>query len=121
MDHINTKKIKIDPLNISDELINYAAKFLLSGEIVAFPTETVYGLGASAISDEAVSKIYEIKKRPFHNPLIIHVASLEQAKNYGIFNYHSENLAQKFWPGPLTLLVNKSIGSRISTITGQDQ
>ena len=75
----------------------------------------MYGLGASAISDEAVSKIYENKERPFHNPPIIHVASLEQAKNYGIFNYHSENLAQKFWPD-LTLLVNKSIGSRISSI-----
>ena len=100
----------------SSKNIEKSAKILEKNGLVAFPTETVYGLGASAISDEAVSKIYEIKKRPFHNPLIIHVASLEQAKNYGIFNYHSENLAQKFWPGPLTLLVNKSIGSRISSI-----
>ena len=100
----------------SNKNIEKAAKILEKNGLVAFPTETVYGLGASAISDEAVSKIYKTKKRPFHNPLIIHVASLEQAKNYGIFDYHSENLAKKFWPGPLTLLVNKSIGSQISSI-----
>ena len=84
----------------SSKNIEKAAKILEKNGLVAFPTETVYGLGASAISDEAVSKIYEIKKRPFHNPLIIHVASLEQAKNYGIFNYHWKTLPRNSGPDP---------------------
>ncbi len=88
--------------------IKKAAEILANDGIIGFPTETVYGLGASATSDRAVTKIYNIKKRPFLNPLIIHVSSIEHAKKYGTFNDHSERLAMKFWPGPLTLLLNKS-------------
>tara|TARA_Y100001936_G_C16055745_1_gene660870 strand:- start:111 stop:1061 length:951 start_codon:yes stop_codon:yes gene_type:complete len=100
----------------NSENIQKAVQILEKNGLIGFPTETVYGLGASAISDTAVTKIYSIKKRPFHNPLIIHVSSLEQAKNYGIFNNNSEKLAEKYWPGPLTLLLNMPIESQISAI-----
>ena len=89
------------------EGIKEAAKILTSNGIVAFPTETVYGLGASAFSKEAVTKLYEIKKRPIFNPLIIHVSSYDMAREYGIFNYTAKKLVKKYWPGPLTIIVKK--------------
>ena len=89
------------------EGIKDAAKILTSNGIVAFPTETVYGLGANAFSKKAVTKLYEIKRRPSFNPLIIHVSSYDMAKEYGIFNYTAEKLVKKYWPGPLTIIVKK--------------
>ena len=69
------------------EGIKEAAEILSRNGIVAFPTETVYGLGANASSKEAVTRLYEIKRRPSFNPLIIHVSSYDMAREYGIFNY----------------------------------
>ena len=100
----------------SSKNIEKAVAILDNNGLIGFPTETVYGLGALATSDVAVTKIYNIKMRPFHNPLIIHVSSLEQAKQYGVFNEYSQKLAKKFWPGPLTLLLDKSSKSQISSI-----
>lgn len=75
---------------------------------MAIPTETVYGLGANALDNSAVLKVYEVKQRPFFDPLIIHVANKEQALKYASFNEERLNqLAKKFWPGPLTLLLPK--------------
>lgn len=78
------------------------------GKLVAIPTETVYGLAANALNEKAVLSIFEAKQRPFFDPLIIHVSSLEEAKNYA---YFAEKrlllLAERFWPGPLTLLLPK--------------
>ena len=88
------------------EGIKEAAKILTSNGIVAFPTETVYGLGANAFSKEAVTKLYEIKRRPSFNPLIIHVSSYNMAKEYGIFNYIAKKLVKKYWPGPLLSLIH---------------
>ncbi|MCF8462345.1 MAG: threonylcarbamoyl-AMP synthase [Rickettsiaceae bacterium] len=85
--------------------INLAAEILLLGEIVAFPTETVYGLGACASNQEACLKIYAAKGRPANNPLIVHVGSLEQAFAIGEFNDKARHLT-KFWPGPLTIVTN---------------
>jgi L-threonylcarbamoyladenylate synthase len=85
-----------------------AAKFLLNGGLVAIPTETVYGLAANALDEKAVLKIFEAKRRPFFDPLIVHVPSLEAARLYA--HFHDERLtrlARKFWPGPLTLLLPK--------------
>ena len=79
------------------EGIKEAAEILTNNGIVAFPTETVYGLGANAYSKEAVTKLYEIKRRPSFNPLIIHVSSYDMAKEYGIFNYTAEKLVKKAW------------------------
>jgi len=70
----------------SSEGIKEAAEILSADGIVAFPTETVYGLGANAFSEEAVTKVYKIKKRPFFNPLIIHVSSYDMATEHGVFN-----------------------------------
>ncbi len=82
-----------------------AARILRAGGLVAFPTETVYGLGADATSDQAVAKIYAAKGRPAFNPLIAHVEGLAAAKKQAIFTRDAEALAQAFWPGPLTLVL----------------
>ena len=93
-----------------------AAQALRDGQLVSFPTETVYGLGADATNDQAVAKIYAAKGRPSFNPLIAHVASLEQAQNYGVFDEYSLELARHFWPGALTLVVPIKQNSEISKL-----
>jgi L-threonylcarbamoyladenylate synthase len=88
--------------------IKQAVKAFEAGELVAFPTETVYGLGADGLNETAVTKIFEAKKRPIFNPLILHISSLEMLDS--IASYSSEKiklLAEKFWPGPLTLILKK--------------
>ena len=82
-----------------------AAGLLRQGRLVAFPTETVYGLGADATSDEAVAAIYAAKGRPRFNPLIVHVASLAEARRLVRFDDRARALARAFWPGPLTLVL----------------
>lgn len=82
-----------------------AARLIRSGGLVAFATETVYGLGADATSPEAVAKIYAAKGRPSFNPLIAHVTGLDAAERQGRFSPDAVRLAQAFWPGPLTLVV----------------
>jgi L-threonylcarbamoyladenylate synthase len=96
--------------------IETAAKILRGGGLVAFPTETVYGLGASAVSGEAVAKLYAAKGRPSFNPLISHVASLEAAKWLAVFNEDAEKLARAFWPGPLTLVLPKAGTCHVSDL-----
>jgi L-threonylcarbamoyladenylate synthase len=78
---------------------------LQAGQLVAFPTETVYGLGADARNGEAVASIYAAKGRPSFNPLIVHVASIEQAETLAHFDDYARALAQAFWPGPLSLVL----------------
>lgn len=82
-----------------------AARILRRGGLVAFPTETVYGLGADATSESAVARIFAAKARPRNNPLIAHVANLDAALEEGVFSAGALELAKKFWPGPLTLVV----------------
>ncbi|MBM9593335.1 L-threonylcarbamoyladenylate synthase [Roseitranquillus sediminis] len=82
-----------------------AGELLRSGALVAFPTETVYGLGADATQDEAVARIYEAKARPRFNPLIVHVPDLAAARRIAEFDDVAERLAAAFWPGPLTLVL----------------
>ncbi len=82
-----------------------AADMLSRGGLVAFPTETVYGLGADARNGTAVARIYAAKGRPAFNPLIVHVPSLAAARRYGVFDAATLRLAQAFWPGPLSLVV----------------
>jgi L-threonylcarbamoyladenylate synthase len=85
-----------------------AAELLRSGRLVAFPTETVYGLGAHALNEEAVGRIYEAKGRPKPNPLIVHVASARQARDLALdWTPVAEAIAKAFWPGPITLVVRK--------------
>ncbi len=96
--------------------IAMAADLLRRGELVAFPTETVYGLGADAGSDEAVAKIYAAKQRPSFNPVIVHVADIEQAHDYAMLDGRARDLAAAFWPGPLTLALPRRDGARLSPL-----
>jgi L-threonylcarbamoyladenylate synthase len=90
-----------------------AVKLIQAGELVAFPTETVYGLGANAFNEEACLKIYQAKGRPSNNPLIVHVASLEQAEDLAIFNKEAY-LLSKLWPAPLTMVLPRRNSSRLA-------
>jgi L-threonylcarbamoyladenylate synthase len=94
-----------------------AAELLLAGGLVAFPTETVYGLGADATDPRAVARIFEAKGRPSFNPLISHCADAETAYRYGRFDARARALAERFWPGPLTLVVPRAAGSPIAALT----
>ncbi|MGB6351384.1 MAG: L-threonylcarbamoyladenylate synthase, partial [Pseudolabrys sp.] len=94
-------------LKADREAIEAATRCLAAGGLVAFPTETVYGLGADARNGEAVARLYAAKGRPSFNPLIAHVADIAAARRAGIFNLSAEKLAANFWPGPLTLVLAK--------------
>jgi L-threonylcarbamoyladenylate synthase len=93
-----------------------AAAVLRSGGLVAFPTETVYGLGADACDDHAVARIFEAKGRPSFNPLIVHFADLDMLKKHVHWTPEAELLAQTYWPGPLTLVLRKQGDSPISPL-----
>jgi len=94
---------------INSAEIDHAARLLRAGRLVAFPTETVYGLGANALDAEAVARIYLVKGRPATSPLIVHVASIEMAQSLvTVWPEPADRLAQKFWPGPLTLVLPTS-------------
>lgn len=100
--------LKLDPLRPEREKIERAAEFIRAGEVVAFPTETVYGLGANALSPSSVRKIFAVKRRPLDNPLIIHVARAEQVEALvEEIPPAADRLIQSFWPGPLTLILRK--------------
>ena len=92
-----------------DVAVKRAAKLLRAGEIVALPTETVYGLAANAFDEKAVAKIFQIKGRPANNPIIVHVASLEMAgRCVKDWPNNADQLARAFWPGPLTLVLPRA-------------
>lgn len=99
---------------ISSDTVAQACHLLSQGEVVAIPTETVYGLAADATQDHAVAKIYAVKDRPEFNPLIIHCHSIAQANIYVELTEQVQELEQRFWPGPLTLVLNR----RPSPLTG---
>ena len=97
----------IEVNTISDASIATAVRRLRLGKLVAFPTETVYGLGADATNASAVAQIFVAKRRPEFNPLISHVASLDAAFELGIETPIATSLANAFWPGPLTLILKR--------------
>lgn len=100
----------------SPDEISCAAAHLKTGGLVAFPTETVYGLGADACNDAAVAQVFAAKGRPAFNPLIVHVATAAQAFRLGAFDPDSKRLAEAFWPGPLTLVVPRAEGCPVSRL-----
>ena len=102
---IRTKTAKTDRWNPEPEIISQAAEIIRSGGLVAFPTETVYGLGADALNAHAVDKIYAAKGRPSDNPLILHVSNHEQFHSLVYMNDVADKLAHEFWPAPLTLVL----------------
>ena len=89
------------------ENIAKAGELIKAGETVAFPTETVYGLGASAYNPQAIAKIYAIKNRPHFNPLISHIAEVDFLQDYAVVDERVLALAEKFWPGPLTFILKR--------------
>lgn len=96
--------------------VERAAQLLLAGELVAFPTETVYGLGADATNDAAVARIFEAKDRPRFNPLIIHVVGRAAAERLAVFDQRADLAARRFWPGPLTLVLPRRPDSGLSPL-----
>jgi L-threonylcarbamoyladenylate synthase len=103
-------------LPFTGDTIAKAARLILSGEPVAVPTETVYGLAADATNAAAVARIYEAKGRPSFNPLIVHVPDLSAAQQIGEFNAEALALAKEHWPGPLTLVVPLKPDSPIASL-----
>ena len=100
----------------SPETVARAGALIRGGDIVAFPTETVYGLGADACSDSAVARVFETKRRPSFNPLIVHVRSLEEAAGLGDFDRTARTLAEAFWPGALSIVVPRRPDCGISLL-----
>lgn len=103
-------------LKATDAAIARAAEYLRAGRLVAFPTETVYGLGADATNGRAVAAIYAAKGRPSFNPLIIHFADAEAAMEHTAFTPLARQLAAAFWPGPLTLVLERAPQSTLSEL-----
>ncbi len=97
-----------------------AAEIIREGGLVAFPTETVYGLGANALNAEAIKKIYEAKGRPLDNPVIVHVAGMEMLESVAVATRRARVLMGRFWPGPLTLVLKKSKALPKATTAGLD-
>ena len=120
---MKTEILKIELNGIDKEKLRYAAEVLRGGGLVAFPTETVYGLGADALNENAVKKIFGAKGRPSDNPLIVHITEKEWAGGLATsIPPAAEILMDRFWPGPLTLVLEKSdkvpdvITARLSTV-----
>ena len=104
--------------NPTQDEIKKAAKALKDGHLVAFPTETVYGLGADATNEKAINRIYSVKGRPRDHPLIIHISSINQMDKWAIdIPEYAIKLAKKFWPGPITVILKRS-GLAKNYITG---
>ena len=108
---MQTQYLSADPAGLAR-----AADLLRQGQLVAFPTETVYGLGGDARNGEAVAGIYAAKGRPSFNPLIAHVASVEAAQRYVEWSDQAARLADAFWPGPLTLVLPLRAGNGVSSL-----
>ena len=118
---MQTKLIQIDSKQIDIEKMQEAASLIREGELVAFPTETVYGLGADALRPEASAKIYEAKGRPSDNPLIVHICKFEELEYIAKeVPEQARKLADTFWPGPLTMVVWKNEKVPYTTTGGMD-
>ena len=118
---MQTKLIRIDSEHIDIVKMRDAATLIREGELVAFPTETVYGLGADALRPEASAKIYEAKGRPSDNPLIVHICRFEELERIAkAVPEQARKLAEAFWPGPLTMVVWKNEKVPYTTTGGMD-
>lgn len=116
---MKTEIIQIDPEHFEDSILDKACEILRMGGLVAFPTETVYGLGGDALSPQAAAKIYAAKGRPSDNPLIVHIADMDSLYEItGEVSKKAEKLAEAFWPGPLTMIFSKKDIVPLSTTGG---
>lgn len=106
---MNTTIFTLDENNIDKNIIKKASSCIRNGDLVAFPTETVYGLGANGLDSKACNKIFKAKGRPSDNPLILHISNIQMLYNLVTdVSYDASKLIEKFWPGPLTIIFNKS-------------
>jgi len=111
---LKTAVIKISASRPETSKIKKAAAILRKGGLVAFPTETVYGLGANALDKEALKKVYEIKKRPKNKPLTVHISGIGQLKKIvGAVPPEAVKLIDRYWPGPLTIILKDARGKKI--------
>ncbi len=118
---METKIIKIDRKNPEKELLAEAGRLLREGALVAFPTETVYGLGGNGLQGDVAARIYAAKGRPSDNPLIVHIAEIEALKVLAVdIPPLAYKLAERFWPGPLTMILKKSAVVPYTTTGGLD-
>ena len=118
---MKTELLSTHTPELFQQAVRRAAELLRAGEVVALPTETVYGLAANALDEKAVAKIFAIKGRPSHNPIIVHVASNELARScVAEFPAAAEKLSKAFWPGPLTLVLPRA-GKIPNTVTAGGQ
>jgi L-threonylcarbamoyladenylate synthase len=101
---------------VSAATIAIAAALLRAGRLVAFPTETVYGIGGDATNDHAVAAIFAAKSRPRFNPLIVHIRDLAEAERLAVFNSPARHAAARFWPGPLTLVLPRQPAAGLSLL-----
>jgi L-threonylcarbamoyladenylate synthase len=106
-----TKVIKVDPASPDEKMIEFAATLLRDGGLVAFPTETVYGIGANFLNESTIKRLYKIKKRPENKPFTIHISSVDAIKSMDCeITPLAEELIKTFWPGPLTLVLKSKKG-----------
>jgi tRNA threonylcarbamoyl adenosine modification protein (Sua5/YciO/YrdC/YwlC family) len=118
---MNTELLQVDSLHPEKVSLERAGALIAAGELVAFPTETVYGLGGNALDPEAAGKIYAAKGRPSDNPLIVHIAQVEDLSRVAkVVPEEAYLLAEAFWPGPLTMIVQKSDRVPTATTGGMD-
>lgn len=108
---IDTRLVAADAQTVAE-----AARILADGGLVAFPTETVYGLGADATNGTAIARLFAAKGRPAFNPLIAHVVDLAAAHRLAVFDAAADRLAKAFWPGPLTLVLRRSAGCAVAEL-----
>lgn len=116
---METRIVEMNQANDNEELLQEAGLIIRNGGLVAFPTETVYGLGGDALNSTSARKIYEAKGRPSDNPLIVHIADIEKLSYIvEIITKEAEELIEEFWPGPLTLIFHKSNKVPLDTTGG---
>lgn len=109
-----TAVLSLNSRNISRKKIGLAVKVLKRGGLVAFPTETVYGLGASLVSNRAIARLYKVKRRPANKPFTVHIAGTDAIQEMGcMVTGDAKALIKKFWPGPLTIILNSASGAKI--------
>ncbi len=106
-----TKVLKINPNSPDENAIEFAATLLRDGGLVAFPTETVYGIGANFLDRAAIKRLYEIKKRPLNKPFTIHISNIDMINRMHCeISPLADQLIKKFWPGPLTIILKGDCG-----------
>ena len=111
---VRTRVLQVDPIRPDPELIQEAALVLRRGGLVAFPTETVYGLGANLEDPQAIQELYQVKQRPFEKQVTLHLPSADLVAKEGVvITEQAQRLMKKFWPGPLTLVLGRPDGSTL--------